>query len=59
MSYTSPTVKARYNRKVYTQIAAYLPKDFAADFKAYCKAHGVSQASVIKAALVAYMEVNR
>ena len=58
MGYTSPAVKQRYNKKVYTQISAYLPKDFAAAFKAYCKDHEVSQASVIKAALAAYTEHN-
>lgn len=58
MSKTSWQVKQRYNRRVYGQLATQLPKDFVDQFKAWCKDHAQSQASVIKAALTEYMEHN-
>lgn len=55
MSRTSWKVKDRYNRKVYGQIYCLLPKDVVADFKAKCKANGISQASVVKEAIEQYL----
>lgn len=48
---TSTEVKARYNNKVYTQVAYKLPKTLVADFKEKCLKSGVSQASIIKEAI--------
>ena len=48
---TSTAVKRRYNEKTYTMIAANVPKDLAAAFKAKCADEGVSQAQIIKKAI--------
>ncbi len=48
---TSTQVKRRYNDSVYSKIQAELPKDTVAAFKAKCAETGVSQASVILAAI--------
>ena len=48
---TSTAVKARYNKKAYGAITAYVPKDLAAAFKEKCAAEGVPQAQVIKKAI--------
>ena len=48
---TSTEVKARYNKKVYTQIVASVPKEMAAAFKEKCAAEGISQAQIIKRAI--------
>lgn len=53
---TSTAVKQRYNQKTYTPITAMLPKDLAAAFKARCAERGVSQASVVKAAVKRFLE---
>ncbi len=50
-THTSSAVKQRYNQKVYTQIAASVPKEMAEAFKAKCAAEGVSQAQIIKKAI--------
>ena len=41
---TSAAVKARYNKKTYGAITAYVPKELAAAFKEKCAAQGVPQA---------------
>lgn len=48
---TSSAVKRRYNEKTYTQIAASVPKETAAAFKAKCAAEGIPQAQIIKKAI--------
>ncbi len=49
---TSSTVKNRYNKKVYSPVSAQLPKALVAAFKEKCAAEGVSQAQVIKQAII-------
>lgn len=56
---TSSEVKRRYNNKVYSRISAELPKELVADFKETCKERGVSQASVLKAAIVEFLNDNK
>lgn len=53
---TSSAVKRKYNNKVYSAIRVELPKDLVAEFKERCKTNGVSQASVIRAAIEKYIE---
>ncbi len=48
---TSTAVKARYNSKVYEQLAFKLPKDLVRSFKEKCAAEGISQAQIIKKAI--------
>ena len=48
---TSAAVKARYNKKTYWAITAYVPKELAAAFKEKCAAEGVPQAQIIKKAI--------
>ena len=55
-STTSSAVKRKYNTKVYTQIVASIPKELAAAFKEKCKAEGISQAQVVKDAIVKFLE---
>ena len=52
---TSSAVKRRYNQKTYTAVTAMLPKELAAAFKAKCAEQGVSQASVVKAAVERFL----
>ena len=52
---TSSAVKRKYNNKMYSQIKVELPKELVAEFKDRCKSNGVSQASVIKAAIEQYI----
>lgn len=52
---TSSQVKRRYNNKAYSRIVAELPKELVAEFKATCKECGVSQASVLKAAIEKFL----
>ena len=52
---TSTEVKARYNKKVYTQIVASVPKEMAAAFKEKCAAEGISQAQIIKRAIEEFL----
>ena len=54
-THTSTAVKARYNAKVYSHITVQLPKELVAAFKEKCTAEGVSQASIIKAAIENYI----
>lgn len=54
-THTSSEVKRRYNNKVYSMIQAQLPKELVAEFKATCKERGVSQASVLKAAIEKFL----
>ncbi len=55
---TSSAVKARYNKKTYCMIAAYLPKELAADFKAKCAEKGIPQSQIIKQAVEKFLEEN-
>lgn len=48
---TSTAVKARYNKKTYGAITAYVPKELAEAFKKKCAAEGISQAQIIKKAI--------
>ena len=52
---TSTEVKRRYNDKVYAKIQAELPKDTVAAFKDKCRALGISQASVLLAAIETFL----
>lgn len=52
---TSAAVKNRYNKKVYTQIVAAIPKETAEAFKAKCAAEGIPQAQIIKKAIEAFL----
>lgn len=54
-THTSTAVKQRYNEKVYTQIAASVPKEMAAAFKAKCLEKGIPQAQVIKKAIEQFL----
>jgi hypothetical protein len=56
VSKPTPQVKAKYNRKVYTQILASIPKDLAERFKAKCLDVGVSQASVVKKGIEEFLK---
>lgn len=53
---TSTAVKARYNNKVYSQLAFKLPKELVKSFKEKCANEGVSQAQVIKRAIEEFLE---
>lgn len=53
---TSWQVKKKYNTKAYCRVVASLPKDIVERFKTKCKADGVSIASVVKAAIIKYLE---
>lgn len=55
-TYTSPAVKARYNKKVYEVIAVRLKKEKVIKFKEKCVKEGVSQASVVDKAIDAFLE---
>ena len=54
-THTSSAVKQRYNAKTYDVVKACIPKELAAAFKAKCAGKGVSQASVIKAAIERFL----
>lgn len=56
MGKTSTEVKRRYNDKVYSRIGYALPKDLVAQFKEKCEEKGISQASVIRAAIEKFLE---
>ena len=53
---TSTEVKARYNKKTYAAVTAYVPKEVAAAFKEKCIAEGISQAQIIKKAIQDFLE---
>lgn len=48
---TSTQVKARYNNKVYDQVAFRAPKELVEKFKAKSAETGVSQAQIFKKAM--------
>lgn len=52
---TSTAVKRRYNEKMYTMIAASVPKELAAAFKEKCAAEGIPQAQIIKRAIEQFL----
>lgn len=52
---TSTAVKARYNKKTYEQIVVSVPKATAQAFKEKCRATGVPQAQVVKAAIADFL----
>lgn len=52
---TSAAVKARYNKKAYGIITAYIPKDLAEAFKAKCAETGISQAQIVKKAVEEFL----
>lgn len=52
---TSTEVKARYNKKTYGAVTAYVPKELAAAFKKKCADEGVSQAQIIKQAIADFL----
>ena len=52
---TSTAVKQRYNAKTYDVIKASIPKELAAAFKTKCAERGVSQASIVKAAIERFL----
>ena len=52
---TSAAVKNRYNAKVYDGITVKLRKDLVKAFKEKCAAEGISQAQVIKKAVLEYL----
>ena len=54
-THTSSAVKQRYNQKTYTPVTAILPKELAAAFKERCAERGISQASVVKAAVERFL----
>ena len=54
-THTSTAVKQRYNQKTYGTIKVLLPKELVAEFKEKCTARGVSQASIVKAAIERFL----
>ena len=53
---TSSAVKQKYNTKTYDVIAVRIPKDLSAAFKEKSAVEGISQASIIKAAIEEYLK---
>ena len=56
---TSYDVRKRYENKVYTMIAARVPKDLAERFRAVTSERGDSQAAIIKKAIETYLDENK
>ena len=54
-THTSSAVKRRYNAKTYSSVTAMLPKELVAVFKTKCAERGVSQASIVKAAIERFL----
>ena len=54
-THTSTAVKQRYNQKAYGTVKVQIPKELAAAFKARCEERGISQASVVKAAVERFL----
>lgn len=54
-STTSTAVKARYNKKTYSQILVQVPKEMAAAFREKCVAEGIPQAQVLKRAIEQFL----
>ena len=52
---TSTDVKRRYNERVYSRIYLQLPKEVVEAFKLKCTSDGVSQASVLLAAIEKFL----
>jgi hypothetical protein len=50
------TARRKYNDKTYAKVFVELPKDLVADFKEKCKAEGISQASVFRAAMEQFLD---
>lgn len=57
-TYTSTAVKRRYNEKTYRRIYIQLPIALVDAFKEKCRQAGISQASVIKEAIEAFLAEN-
>lgn len=55
-THTSSAVKRKYNEKTYDTVRAMLPTELVQQFKAKCEREGKSQASIIKAAIEAYLQ---
>lgn len=55
-THTSTEVKRRYNKKVYTRIYFNAPKELAALFKEKCKQEEISQAQVLKNAMIEFLK---
>lgn len=55
-THTSTEVKRRYNEKVYDRIGFSAPKDLVSKFKEKCQQEGVSQAQVLKQAMIDFIE---
>lgn len=55
---TSASVKNRYAEKVYGTVLIKVDKTLVERFKEKCKADGVSQAQILKAAMEAYLAEN-
>lgn len=53
---TSTAVKAKYNKKTYSQILIQLPKETAAAFRAKCTAEGVPQTQILRGAIEEYLK---
>ena len=53
---TSSAVKKRYNDKVYGTVAVRLPKDLVEQFKEKCTAENISQARIVKQAIVDFLD---
>lgn len=51
----NPETKRKYNEKTYSRIVADIPKDLAERFRAVTAERGDSQATIIKAAIEAYL----
>ena len=52
---TSIAAVDRYNKKTYDMVSVRLPKETVTAFKEKCAAEGVSQAQVIKKAIIEYL----
>lgn len=56
---TSTEVKRRYNEKVYKTVKVDLKKELVEDFKAKCSELGISQAEVVRNAIIKFLEENK
>ena len=52
---TSSAVKNRYNNKVYGSIVVRVPKEMAEAFKEKCVKTGISQAQIVKDAIIQFL----
>lgn len=55
-THTSTEVKRRYNEKVYDRISFSAPKELVGKFKEKCQKEGISQAQVLKQAMISFIE---